>query len=91
MTPWEFLLLALAAYRTWQLVAEDDVLDPIRRRVFRRVPDWLACPWCSGFWIAAGWLVAFWVWADVIYAAGLFAASTVVGLVALTVSHLADE
>ena len=31
----ELLLLALAAYRVWRLVAEDDILDRPRRRLLR--------------------------------------------------------
>lgn len=57
-----FLLLSLAAWRSWALLARDLILDRIRDRVAplstqRR--DWLECPYCSGFWTAGGW-VTFW-------------------------------
>lgn len=57
---WEFLLLALASYRIWRLVAEDVVLDPIRDRIVKtsKVSEFVACPFCLGFWIAVVvWLV----------------------------------
>lgn len=34
-----FLLLALAAFRTWRLLAEDDITDPLRRYV-TRLGEW---------------------------------------------------
>lgn len=36
---WEFLLLALAAYRVFRLIAEDTILDGPRRRLVR-IGDW---------------------------------------------------
>lgn len=37
---WELLLLALAAWRTFRLLAEDDILDKPRRWVLNLDPDW---------------------------------------------------
>jgi hypothetical protein len=37
---WETTLLALAAFRTWKLLAEDDILDRPRRYVTRLGPKW---------------------------------------------------
>ena len=37
---WAFLLLGLAAYRVWKLVAEDDILDWPRRKLLRLSHDW---------------------------------------------------
>jgi len=36
---WWFLLLSLASYRVWRLLAEDSILDGIRRRLLR-LGDW---------------------------------------------------
>jgi len=36
-TWWELLLAALAVYRLWRLLAEDDILEPVRRKVLRYV------------------------------------------------------
>lgn len=53
--PWEFALGALAAWRIWKLLADDDVLNrprdwiEDRSRFFEKL---LACPYCSGFWVA---------------------------------------
>jgi hypothetical protein len=66
-TWWELTLGALAVFRLWRLLAEDDILEPVRRRVLRyvgwkagdKLPDeyrsrwaeFLTCPWCAGFWL----------------------------------------
>lgn len=86
---WAFLLLALAAFRVWRLLAEDDIAAGPRARVNKNRPKleyWISCPWCAGFWIAVAWWLA-WVashrWAAV--AATPFAVSAIVGLVAANI------
>lgn len=75
---WQFLLLALATYRTWRLLAEDTVLDNPRARAVgltdwsegQRTPsnyraglaEFLTCPACSGFWLSLIWWAAFQTW-----------------------------
>lgn len=75
---WAFLLLALAAYRTWRLVALDTVTDGWRRRVTRlgtwrdpeSVPvdyrhglaEFISCAWCLGAWVTIGWWAAWLIW-----------------------------
>jgi hypothetical protein len=39
-SPFESLLLALAAYRAWRLLAEDEILDRPRRWLLRLGDDW---------------------------------------------------
>ncbi len=91
-TWWPFLLLALAAFRTWRLIAEDTILDPIRVRLLTRgEPDeyrakwveFIRCPWCAGAWISVAWWL-FWVWQPhwTLVVATPFAISAIVGLVA---------
>ena len=59
---WEAVILALAAWRTFQLLAEDDILDRPRRYVTGKLDaKWelfIECPYCLGFWIAVAWWVA---------------------------------
>lgn len=71
---WQALLLAAAAWRTFQLIARDDILDAPRARVLRlgnwkpgqRVPagyrakwgEFVTCPYCAGFWIVLVWWAA---------------------------------
>lgn len=58
---WPFALLALAAFRTWRLIAEDVILDRPRERLIRRMPkgeEFITCPWCAGFWITVIWWLA---------------------------------
>lgn len=77
---WEAVLLALAAWRTFQLLAGDDILDPSRRYVTDRLSeyweDFLTCPYCAGFWIAVAWWVAWQIWSvEALIAATPFALS----------------
>jgi hypothetical protein len=64
--PWEAILLALAAWRVFQLLAEDDLLETPRRYVTDRISeyweDFLTCPYCAGFWIAVVWWGAWLAW-----------------------------
>lgn len=51
-----FILMALAAYRLFRLVALDTITEPARKR-FK--PDgkmglFISCPWCAGAWISFG-------------------------------------
>lgn len=60
---YETALLALAAFRTWKLLAEDTILDGLRRHVTsERASMFIACCWCSGFWVALGWWGAWEIW-----------------------------
>lgn len=80
---WEAALLGLAAWRTFQLLAADDLLDTPRRYVTSRLSeyweDFLTCPYCAGFWMALAWWAAWQVWGDsTLVAATPFALSAVV-------------
>lgn len=61
MVEWT-LLIGLATYRLWRLVAVDNILDRPRDWFYNRangpVSRWfgemIGCVWCLGFWIAGG-------------------------------------
>jgi hypothetical protein len=76
------LLLALGAYRTWKLLAEDTVLDGPRKHVLQYLPEmFVTCPWCLGFWISAAWWGAWQAWPHgTLVAASLMALSALVGI-----------
>jgi hypothetical protein len=89
------VLLGLAAYRTWKLLAEDTILDKPRAWFvygFRKwrgngsagyVSEFIACPWCLGFWTALAWWGAWQLWPHGTAVAAIpFAASAIVGLLA---------
>jgi hypothetical protein len=61
-TAFQAVLLALAAWRIWHLIALDDITDRPRRYVTEgreKLLDFIECPYCMGFWVALGWVVAF--------------------------------
>jgi len=79
-SPFEALLLGLAAWRTWHLIAKDDLTEPLRDRFLKNeaVLDFVECPFCLGAWIAGAWVVAFAIWSEgVVWAALVMAAATV--------------
>ncbi len=95
MTPnWlGLVLLGLAAYRTWRLIAEDTITEPVRQRLVRReyVSELVSCPWCLGSWIAAVWWACWYLWPHTTSAvAAPFAIAALVGLVASVVGALED-
>jgi len=74
------LLLALAAWRTWHLLAKDDLTEPLRDRFLKNeaVLDFVECPYCLGAWVAGAWVFAFALWPDgVVWAALVFAVAAV--------------
>ena len=56
---WTAVLLALAAWRVFQLIAEDEILNGPRRYVTGKLDEkwelFIECPYCAGFWIAFAW------------------------------------
>lgn len=98
-SPWEFVLLALAAWRVWTLLSSDTILDPVRDRVLFtrdgeprvRWIDWVECPYCSGFWVAVAWWSAFAMTDWTLVAAAPWAVSAAVVFVEATVSRLHGE
>lgn len=71
---WEFALLAAAAWRCFQLIARDDILDRPRAwalgysgwsegqdlpKSYRaKWSEFIICPYCAGFWIVVVWWIA---------------------------------
>lgn len=78
---YELVLLALAAYRTWKLLAEDTILDGPRRYVTGTARELLECPWCLGFWISWAWWCAWIAWPNgTLIVSVPFALSVLVGV-----------
>lgn len=75
---WAFTLLALAAYRVFRLLSQDDILDRPRSWVLGyrgwkegqplpgtyrdKAAEFLTCPSCCGFWVSLGWWTAYQLW-----------------------------
>lgn len=80
---WTTTLLALGAYRTWKLLAEDTILDGPRRYVTGTARELMACPWCLGFWLSIAWWAAWQAWPHVTLGVSVpFAISAIVGIIA---------
>lgn len=87
------LILGLAGFRLWRLLAVDTITEPLHGRINAaqtRAGHWLntmwSCPWCFGFWLTAALTWTVWALAHpytLVEAILLtFAASTVTGLTA---------
>jgi len=59
ITPLQFIVLALAAYRLCRLVIQDTVTEALRNRVWRHFPPTtslgylITCYWCTGIWVSS--------------------------------------
>lgn len=48
------LVVALASWRTWHLLARDTITEPLRRIAAKlKINKFITCPACLGFWITA--------------------------------------
>jgi hypothetical protein len=91
VTPFVFVLVALAAYRSWKLVGDDDIAAGFRARLPAGPGTFVGCPWCAGSWVAAGWWAAWEQWPDGTATAAIpFALATLVGVLATVQNRLAD-
>lgn len=84
---YELVLLALATYRTFRLIADDVIFDRPRiwlvGKLGKPFEEWATCPWCAGFWLSLLWWIAFELWPHgTPIAAVPFAISALVGVVA---------
>lgn len=53
MTPVEAaVLIGLASWRLWRLIARDDITAPFHTRLQGWPHRMVDCPWCLGTWIA---------------------------------------
>lgn len=62
MTPFEYVLLALAIFRICRLLIADHIFDEPREKLFNKFPPrphyrslgyFFSCYWCMSIWIAA--------------------------------------
>lgn len=62
MTPFDFVLGALAVHRLTSMIVDDTILDRPREWITAR-SDWLlelvSCPWCVSVWVAAAAAVSY--------------------------------
>jgi hypothetical protein len=95
-TPWEFALLALAAFFIWYLIGEAEIFE--RPRIWLDVrlgptfASLIRCPWCAGAWIVgAGWGLGWLIFpTETVWLAVPFAGMTVVGFLGTLFHALAD-
>ena len=63
-SPYEAILLGLAAWRVWHLIAHDDLTEPLRRHVTdgrEKLTEFVECPYCLG-WHLSLVVYLFWLW-----------------------------
>jgi hypothetical protein len=82
------LLLAHGANaRIARLIAEDDITEPVRAKVIKKlghtnlIARWIQCPWCCGWWTA--WPITAVAWFPIMGASLWW----VYGLAAWSVAH----
>lgn len=85
MTPFEFVILALATYRITRLLTRDVIAEPIRIRVWKKHPPessklgyLFTCEWCMSIWTAS-----------LIYGCFIITSVTVIVVVPLALSAVA--
>ena len=94
MTPFAFVVLALAVYRATRLVTADKITEPFRVAVDSR-SKWagylVTCDWCLSVWLAP-WFTAVmirWPESRAVWAVcGFLAVSAVVGLLSVVEGRL---
>ena len=92
VTPFQFIVLTLAAYRLCRLLVEDTLLESFRNLVWRRFPPTtylgylITCYWCTGIWASSLVICMYTIVPTPTFAVSLILAiSTVVGIVAARV------
>lgn len=94
-SPWVLVLLGLAAFRTWKLLAEDTIFDRPRARLLTGhagLDQFVSCPWCLGTWLAAVWWGCWQLWPHpTLVAAGLIAVVTLASLTATVLASLPER
>lgn len=91
--PWAFVLLALAAWRVWKLLADDSILDRPRDWALDHVvsEEFLLCPYCLGFWASLIWWGSWLNWPDgALVVATPWAISAAVGLLGTAWNAITD-
>jgi hypothetical protein len=85
LTPFDWLIAALAAFRLTRLVNKDLIAESFRTLFGRGGPAWIdfaTCPWCIGMWISGGVVgVSLTLWHQAQYLWAVLAISAIVGLI----------
>ncbi len=96
-TPWEFVLLTLAAFYFYYLIGEAGIFDRPRDWLSAKLgphfDDLVSCPWCSSFYLVGiGWLVGWLLFpTETVVLAVPFAGMTVIGFLGTILHALADD
>jgi len=82
-------VLCLGAFRLTRLVTTDDLLSPLRERLWRRYPPstrlgyLVTCDWCTSVWVSTVLVIAYSIApTTTTYACAPFALSAAVGILA---------
>lgn len=87
MELFEFVILALATFRLTRLITRDVITEPIRTRVWKKLPPesskigyLFTCEWCMSIWVASLVYVCFIITSVTVILLVPFALSAVAGL-----------
>lgn len=88
ITTVNFVILALAAYRTTHLITTDAIADGFRNWVWSKFPPatkvgyLITCNWCTGFWVSLLFVIGASILPQFTFVVSLIMAiSAVVGLI----------
>ncbi len=88
ISPFHFIILALATFRLSRLLVVDIVFEWLRNLIWKRFPPsttfgyFFTCIWCTSIWIASGVGICYTIVPTAtVVVASIFALSAVAGLV----------
>ena len=95
ITALQFAILALAAYRMTRLVTTDVILNPIRKKIWKKYPPQnhnlgyvITCDWCSSIWVSSLVVIMYTITSSLTFAVCcMFAVSALVGLITALVDQ----
>ena len=83
LSPFDWLIVALAVFRGTRLLNKDLIAEPVRKlggRAGMKWLDFITCPWCVSMWLAGGAVaLSLTVWREVRYLWVVLALSAVAG------------
>lgn len=89
------IILTLAVFRITRIVTTDEILSPIRKKIWAKSPPWkngigylITCDWCTSVWVSSLVLIVYKIApTPAITVWGIFALSGAAGLLSRISQH----